>query len=716
MVIDDQRWIRAEVVLTALLEGLDTDGRVLVVVMRPVMESGEVTDFELLTMSGSMSGSAAGIEASAAGLGLGVAADPRADGRWPRLGEVTTLEQRERWLALRREAFASEHPLRRDEDHLDARGERRVLEVTRTRVGDLLVAIWQDVTDLRAAEAARVASEQRFRALVEHSSDITVVVDRNKTITYASPSTQRFTPDGNTLAGTPYGLPLHPEDQGRGQDLLERARAAEPGQVLRDRARVITGDGQTRWIEAQATNHLHTPGVAGVVINCRDVTEEQHARELLAEEAVRDPLTGLPNRRYFTQALHHALARSARSEHPVALLLVDVDHFKNVNDAHGHPAGDRLLIDLAERLRSAVRPADTVCRLGGDEFVVLAEDLHHRDEALLLAGRVNVAARGAYPLGPGDHSRDHVEVQVSISIGVSTMIGPGDPDTLLSTADHALYEAKRRGRDRAEVFQPHLREHLLHRLGLQHDLRRATSGDELELYWQPILRASDHTVTGAEALLRWHHPQLGLLAPAAFIPAAEDAALMPAICEWVLHHAAAQRARWSRELTDPPQVFINVDRHQLHNRDLLPQLAAIAAAHSTDPAGLTLEISERILAEDLPRILPLLHLLHDSGLSLALDDFGAGNTALAWLQQMPMDVLKLDRSFTATLGSPAGEAIVEAVLHLAPKLGIATLAEGVETAQQLATLVDLGCEYTQGFHHARPQPAQQLTASLLLAT
>ena len=708
--------VTAEVVLTALLEGLDTDGRVLVVVMRPVMESGEVTDFELLTMSGSMSGSAAGTEASVAGLGLGVAAEPRADGRWPRLGEVTTLEQRKRWLALRREAFASEHPLRRDEDHLDARGERRVLEVTRTRVGDLLVAIWQDVTDLRAAEAARVVSEQRFRALVEHSSDITVVVDRNKTITYASPSTQRFTPDGNTLAGTPYGLPLHPQDQGRAQDLLERACAAQAGQVLRERARVITGDGQTRWIEAQATNHLHTPGVAGVVINCRDVTEEEHARELLAEEAVRDPLTGLPNRRYFTQVLHHALARSARSGHPVALLLVDVDHFKNVNDAHGHPAGDRLLINLAERLRSAVRPADTVCRLGGDEFVVLVEDLHHRDEALLLAGRVNVAAGGAYPLGPGDHSRDDVEVQVSISIGVSTMIGPGDPDTLLSTADHALYEAKRGGRDRAVVFQPHLREHLLHRLGLQRDLRRAISGDELELYWQPILRASDHTVTGAEALLRWHHPQHGLLAPAAFIPAAEDAALMPAICEWVLHHGAVQSARWSRELTDPPQVFINLDRHQLHNHDLLPQLAAIAAAHGTDPAGLTLEISERILAEDLPRILPLLHLLHDSGLSLALDDFGAGNTALAWLQQMPMDVLKLDRSFTATLGDPASEAIVEAVLHLAPKLGIATLAEGVETAQQLATLVDLGCEYTQGFLHARPQPAQQLTASLLLAT
>ncbi|MBB2903646.1 diguanylate cyclase (GGDEF)-like protein/PAS domain S-box-containing protein [Kineococcus radiotolerans] len=697
--------------LTTLLEGLDADGRVLAVVMRPVVESEEVIDFELLMVSG-----------AAAGVDLGITAAPPTDGLEPQVGETTAIEQRERWLALRREAFAAGHPVRGDEDHVDVHGQRRVLEVTRTRVGDLLVAIWQDVTDVRAAEAARVASEQRFRALVEHSSDITVVVDRDRMITYASPSTQHFTPDGDTLAGAPYGLHLHPEDWGSAQDLLERAYAATPGEVLHDRARVITGEGQTRWIEAQATNHLHTPGVDGVVINCRDITEEQHARERLAQEAMRDPLTGLPNRRYFAEVVQHALARSARSRQPLALLLLDVDHFKYVNDIHGHPAGDQLLIELAARLRSALRPGDTVCRLGGDEFVVLAEDLHHLDEALLVAQRVNAAAAGTYLLGPGGVQQEvpdevpgevQLEIQVGVSVGVSTTIGPGNSDALLSTADHALYEAKRRGRGRVEVFQPQLRERLLHRLGLQRDLRRATSGEELELYWQPIVRTSDGAVTGAEALLRWHHPQLGLLAPAAFIPAAEDAGLMPAICEWVLHHATRQSARWTRELADPLQVFINLDRHQLHNPSLLGEVAAIAAAHHVELSHLTLEISERILTEDLPRIRPLLLQLREGGLRLALDDFGAGNTALTWLQEMPMDILKLDRSFTATLGERAGAAIVGAVLRLAPELGIATLAEGVETAQQLSTLLDLGCDYTQGFHHARPQPAQQLTATLL---
>ncbi|ABS05770.1 putative bifunctional diguanylate cyclase/phosphodiesterase [Kineococcus radiotolerans] len=686
----------AEVVLAALLEGLDADGRVVVAVMRPVVEAGRVVDFALLTASG-----------SAARAGLATVTGPRPHGTARRLGEVTPPARFPDLLALHRAAFEAEQPVRRDEDHVDARGRTRALEVTRARVGGLLVVTWQDVTDLRRAEAARVAGEQRFRALVEHSSDITVVVDRERVVTYASPSTQRFTADGDgTLAGTPYGLPLHPADRELAQELLDRAYAAPPGQVLRERARVIAADGRTRWIEAEATNHLDTPGVGGVVINCRDITEEQHAREALAAEAVRDPLTGLPNRRYFTQALQHALARSARSGQPVALLLLDVDHFKHVNDAHGHPAGDRLLTTLAQRLRSSLRPSDTVCRLGGDEFVVLAEDLHHLDEALLLAERVNVAAGGTYLL-------DHGEVRVSVSIGVSTAVGPGDPDALLSTADHALYEAKRRGRDRAEVFQPQLREHLLHRLALQRDLRRATTRDELELYWQPILRASDHAVTGAEALLRWHHPEHGLLTPAAFIPAAEDAGLMPVICEWVLHHAAEQSARWARELADRPQVFVNLDRHQLHDPDLLSRVGAIADAHHADLTGLTLEVSERILTEDLPRIQPLLHLLRAGGLSLALDDFGAGNTALTWLQRMPMDVLKLDRSFTAALGDPASEAIVDAVLHLAPRLGIATLAEGVETAAQLATLVDLGCDYTQGFHHARPQPARELTAALL---
>jgi len=691
------------VVLAALLQGLDADGRVLAVVMRPVAQAGEIVDFELLTGSGSRSGAVVGAD-------LGIAAQPHTDGRWPRLGEMTPLEQRERWLALRREAFAAGHPVRHDEDHVGIHGQRRVLEVTRTRVGELLVAIWQDVTDARAAETARVAGEQRFRALVEHSSDITVVVDRDRMITYASPSTQRFTPGGKTLAGTPCGFPLHPDDQRLAQDLLERAYAAAPGEVLSERGRVITGEGETRWIEAQATNHLHTPEVAGVVINCRDVTAEQHARERLAEEAVRDPLTGLPNRRYFSETVQHALARSARSGRPIALLLLDVDHFKDINDVHGHPAGDQLLVDLAQRLRSASRPGDTVCRLGGDEFVVLAEELHHLDEALVMAERVNAAAVGTYTFGKVE---ERIEVQVGLSIGVSTMIGPGDPDTLLSTADHALYEAKGRGRGRVEVFQPQLREHLLHRLGLQRDLRHATSREQWELFWQPIVRTSDQVVTGAEALLRWHHPQLGLLAPAAFIPAAEEAGLMPVICEWVLHAAAAQRARWAEELADPPQVFINLDRHQLHNLDLVAQVTAIAAAHHVELTHLTLEVSERILTEDLPRIRPLLQQLRESGLGLALDDFGAGNTALTWLQQMPMDVLKLDRSFTATLGDPASEAIVGAVLRLAPELGIATLAEGVETAQQLSTLTGLGCDYTQGFHHARPQPAQQFTTALL---
>ncbi|GAA4970011.1 putative bifunctional diguanylate cyclase/phosphodiesterase [Kineococcus glutinatus] len=683
----------AAAVLAAVLAGLDAHGSAMVSVLEPVRDAaGDLTDFRVLAIN-----------------------DRWADGHGHdlvgrRLTEVVRPERLARQLGLSRAAFEADGPVHREEEFLEEPVGLRVGEVTRTRVGDLLVVVWNDVTAARAAEAERTATEQRFRTLVEHSSDVIAIVRPDRSVAYASPAATRLlfgeNEDGRSVTDLRYGDPIVPQDLERTLDLFQRTCAAPPGEVLRDRVRVVAAGGRTRWLDVRASNHLDTPGVAGVVLNMIDVTEERLAREQLAHQAVHDSLTGLPNRRYLTEALQHAIARGSRTGHALAVLVVDVDHFKHVNDAYGHPTGDQLLVAVTGRLRAAVRPADTVCRFGGDEFVVLAEDLHHPDDALVLAKRLTAGVTGSYPL-------DAADVHVTLSVGVSTTTGDGTPDSLLSNADHALYEAKRRGRDRVEVFRPELREHLVERLAVERDLRRALEGEEFELYWQPIVRTRDGAVTGVEALLRWHHPERGLLAPGAFLHVAEEAGLMPVLCARVLQEAIGRCATWSRQLPSPPRVFVNLDRHQVRNPGLVRGIGELLDRHGVDPALLTLEISERLLGEDVPHVRSLLQRIRGHGIGVALDDFGAGNTALSWLQEFPIDLLKLDLAFTAALGQPATRAIVEAVLALAPRLGIATLAEGVETREQLATLVELGCDYTQGFLHARPRSAEQLTAELL---
>ncbi|NAZ85419.1 GGDEF domain-containing phosphodiesterase, partial [Kineococcus indalonis] len=306
-----------------------------------------------------------------------------------------------------------------------------------------------------------------------------------------------------------------------------------------------------------------------------------------------------------------------------------------------------------------------------------------------------------------------LEVTVTLSVGVASVSGTGGGvDGLMAAADSALYEAKRRGRDRVEAYDPALRRQVLRRLSMERQLRRALDGRELVLHFQPVVRAGDRVVTGAEALLRWQHPEQGLLPPAVFLPLAQDSGLMPRVCEWVLHHASAQAAAWARTCSRPPRVFINLDRHQLTDDQLPALLAAVTAQEHADAAGITLELSESLLSEDLAQVGALLRRVRGTGVGIALDDFGAGITALGWLQQLPLDLLKLDRRLTADLERPAGRAVVRAVLDLAPQLGIDTLAEGVEDAQQAADLTGLGCGYLQGFHLGRPQPAEQFSALL----
>ena len=497
----------------------------------------------------------------------------------------------------------------------------------------------EDVTEQHAAQQRLAASERRFRALVEHATDLIVVVAADRTITYQSPAASRLREGPGAPAAPCWGARAHPDDRDAALRLFVRACRAAPGEPVGARLRMATQEDDVRWMDVRATNHLGDPSIAGIVMNLRDVTEQHAAEETLSRQAVQDPLTGLPNRRWFLDALTRAVARARRSGRCLAVLLVDVDHFKRVNDGLGHPAGDRLLVDLAERMAGPLRPEDPVARLGGDEFVILAEDLRHETDALAIAERVAAAAAatGLYRLGPA------LQSNVTLSIGVDTGSGTLDANTLLAHADAALYEAKRRGRNRIEAFDPAQRQELVRRMHIEHELYRALEEDELTLHWQPIVRADGAGVVAAEALLRWEHPEQGLLGAHEFLPIAEHAGLMPRICEWVLSHAVGQAAVW-RDLPELG-IFVNLSGAELVNPSLPDDVSALAGGHGVEPGRVHFEISERMLTTELAPVRRQLHALRERGFGLALDDFGAGNTALAWLQELPIDLLKLDRRF-----------------------------------------------------------------------
>ena len=433
----------------------------------------------------------------------------------------------------------------------------------------------------------------------------------------------------------------------------------------------------------------------GVFSVARDVTERKLAQTQLAHQALHDSLTGLANRVLFTDRLQQALARLARRQTTLALLFVDLDRFKMVNDSLGHAAGDELLLEVADRLRTALRPTDTVARFGGDEFVVVCEDVVNKGEAETIVRRVSSSLARPYEIADQ-------EVVITASIGVVMTADPeADAETLLSDADTAMYRAKERGRALFQFFDSSLRMRVVQRLQLENSLRAAIKRGALRVHYQPQVRLADNKVVGCEALVRWSDPERGVIQPNDFIPVAEDSGLIVPLGDWVLKRVCQDKRLW----TAPLGVSVNLSPTQLADPDLVEKVDRLLQETGVEPASLCLEVTESALFADSASALGALTALRRLGVRLAIDDFGIGFSSLYHLRELPqVDFLKLDSAFVADLGrSRKDSAIVASVIVLANALGVEIVGEGIETEAQARELRDMGCDLGQGFFFGQPR-------------
>jgi diguanylate cyclase (GGDEF)-like protein len=436
-----------------------------------------------------------------------------------------------------------------------------------------------------------------------------------------------------------------------------------------------------------------------------DELRRRSAEDEVRHQALHDSLTGLPNRALVLDHLERARARSSRQ---IAVLLLDLDRFKLINDSFGHAVGDALLVEIAPRLREALRPGDTIGRLGGDEFVVLLPEIPGEQVAVEVAERIVATLARPFLL-------EGIEHFVTVSIGIAVGGESSSPAALIRDADAALYRAKDRGRGHCEVFDRAMRVRTLERLSLENDLRRAVEREQLRVDYQPVVALRDGSIVSAEALVHWEHPERGLIRPTEFIPAAEESGLIAAIGEWVMHEACRQAGQWQAAAPDAPPlgVSVNVSARQIAQRGLCGTVARSLRDTGLDPQCLCLEITETAILDDSDAARQALRALLSLGVGLVLDDFGTGYSSLAYLARLPIVGLKIDRSFVAELGvSKRSTAIVTAIQRMADALSMEVTAEGVESPRHVAELRRLGCQRAQGFYFARPLGAAEIAAAL----
>lgn len=465
-----------------------------------------------------------------------------------------------------------------------------------------------------------------------------------------------------------------------------------------------------RIVERSSRPQLVDDEVVGRVWTFRDVTENARLAEELSHQALHDSLTNIANQALFRDRVDRGLAVARERVGHLAVLLVDIDDFKMVNDGLGRPAGDELLVAVSQRIRKCLRSLDTIARLGGDEFAVLVEDPGERSEAECTAARVLEALREPFEIDGND-----VVVGASIGIAVADVGGDTDTDQLLRNADLAMYAAKNQGKNRAALYSDDMHVAAVTRVTVESELRQALEKEELRVHYQPLVSLATGEIVGAEALVRWEHPVHGLWAPGHFIDVAETSGLIVPLGRWVLTEACRQAQSWNSAFTDRKslRMSVNVSAHQLHDGDLAGEIGQLLGDCGLDPSLLTVEVTESAMIKDFDATLARLEAVKALGVHLAIDDFGTGYSTLAYLQRLPADVVKIDRSFVQRIGLGAEEsALAKAIVKMAQSLDLTAVAEGIETAEQASLLVRLGCDLAQGYWFSRPVDADAFTELL----
>jgi diguanylate cyclase (GGDEF)-like protein/PAS domain S-box-containing protein len=557
-------------------------------------------------------------------------------------------------------------------------------------------------------ELVRERSEAVFRTLVQDTSDVILILDEDHRVRYATPSATTISGD-ITVEGTPVGHLVAHSERLAVDPALRQPAAGGPGRLPEGEDefsglwRITRHDGRTLLVEIRYSDRRADPTVGGHVLTVRDVTEQRQLEDELKHRVFHDALTSLPNRVLFADRAAHGVALARRNGTTAAVLFIDLDDFKVVNDTMGHSVGDELLVAVAGRLASVTRASDTAARLGGDEFALLIENLADPNAVEAFADRVVTAFSEPFQLSAGS-------VLTTVTVGVATSYDSSDADQLLRHADLALYAAKSAGKRRWHRYVPTLSAGMVRRREMQAALEEAVTKSEFELAYQPIVTLADGHISGLEALLRWPHPSWGMLMPGQFIDIAEETGHIIPLGAWVLRQAITDLARWRGPDPDPRQPFIsvNVAARQFRDVGFVPSVHKLLDDSGLVPSALMLELTESGLLHRDERINSDLAELKDAGIRLAIDDFGTGYSSLSYLRELPIDVLKIDKSFVDGIASSGQRlALAKGIVEIARTLEIDVIAEGIETEEQRTLMTEMGCRYGQGYLLAMPMPWEQ---------
>jgi diguanylate cyclase (GGDEF)-like protein/PAS domain S-box-containing protein len=558
-------------------------------------------------------------------------------------------------------------------------------------------------------ETLNQRSEARLGALIKNASDVICIVGRDAEILYLSPSVrQMFGHEPETLIGRSLTELAHSDELVRVTAFLAAVAAQAPGQSQMAEFRMSHAERGWCDVEALGANLLEEEAVNGIVLNVRDISERKSLQAELEHQAFHDTLTGLPNRALFRNRVEHALGGQLRSGQSLAVLFLDIDDFKTVNDSLGHAAGDKVLQEVGKRLEGCMRPTDTAARLGGDEFAILINDSESETSAIEIAQRVMRALSASISL-------DDREVTIGTSIGIAFSdaheAAQRDAEELLRNADAAMYMAKESGKNDYQVFQPEMHAKALARLELKTDLQRAVEAGEFTLRYQPIIDLSRDEMTCMEALVRWEHPTRGTVAPLDFIPLVESTGLIVPLGRHILGEACRWAAHMQRECPRDPalSVAVNVSAFQLERAEFIDEVREVLQETGIPPASLVLELTESVMMRDMDLSTLHMNALRALGVRLAIDDFGTGYSSLNYLRRFPVDILKIDRSFLADPNPEVCE-LTATVVRLAQIFKLQAVAEGIEDADQRRRIEDTNCEFGQGFHFAKPLSGEEILA------